>query len=230
MTTQQTLALFSNHHLYYWIARSNLETGEGCETELKANEIRDAEEEQYYVRRTGRPDPDDAAMAAHERNILLDKKCVSLTQACVFAGMAVEAFINFYPRWKSQPGSLLVAVDDLPLVSKWLVTPALINEGQRLNPGHQPMQDLRFLVTTRNRLVHSTPRAAILFEDGQAKPAQSTNDGIHGPSLNDARRCVHTVKAAVMALTNIDPSIRTDWLEQDRFHSLYPVQKPALGA
>ena len=35
MTTQQTLALFSNHHLYYWIARSNLETGEGCETELK---------------------------------------------------------------------------------------------------------------------------------------------------------------------------------------------------
>ena len=74
------------------------------------------------------------------------RRCVSLTQAAVFAAMAVEAFINFYPRWKSQHGSLLEAVKDLSLVSKWLVIPALINGGQRLNPGEQPMQDLQFLV------------------------------------------------------------------------------------
>ena len=228
--TQQTLALFSNHHLYYWIARSNLDAGKQHEEQLAVDERRDALIQQNIVNATGRPDPDYAGVATYQRVQILEKRCVALTQAAVFAAMAAEAFINFYPRWKRQPNSLLEAVKDLSLVSKWLVIPALLNGGQRLEPGMQPMQDLRSLVLLRNGLVHSVPKSAVSIKDGEFITPQAVYDNYYGPSVDEVEKCVKTVRQLVLALKNIDPAIQTEWLDQERFYSFYPVQRAKADA
>lgn len=223
MTQQQNLMLFSNHHLYYVIARENLGQGAKRDEEIQANEIRYTEIEELIVRATGRPDPEVAGEATSRRVALLEQRCQSLTQACVFAAMAVEAFINFYPRSKSQPNTILSAVDSLSLESKWLVTPALINNGNRLEPGQQPMQDLHYLVATRNRLVHSQPKVAVSIKDGEFNTPQEIIDNYYGLSVDEATRCVETVRRLVLALHAIDPTVETGWMDENRFRAFFII-------
>lgn len=224
MTQPQTIVLYSSHQLYYSIARTNLDQGRKHEEQLKLNDIINERIEDWLVKANGRPDPENTGMADRERILLLEKRCQSLTQACVFAAMTAEAFINFYPRWRSQPGSFVDAVDKLPLESKWLVTPALVNGGRRLEPGEQPMQGLDFLVTTRNKLVHSRPKAAVRIEQGEIETSQSIIDDYYGISFKVAERCVTAVRLLVTALRSIDTRVTTDWLDEDRFQGLFTAE------
>ena len=220
MTTQENLALFSNHHLYYVIARSNLDQGTKIDQQLQQDAVDEEQINELLTRTHGSPDPDYAPVADYRRIQLLEGKCQHLTQACVFAAMAAEAYINFYPRWRSQPARMLDAVDVMSLESKWFVIPALINGGQTLDPGHQPMQDLKFLVATRNKLVHSRPKVAVSIRDGQFDNPQTVAEDYYGPSLADVERCVGAVRHLVTSLQAIDPPVETEWLGQDRFHSI----------
>ena len=221
--TQHTLALYSNHQLYLLIARSNLQQGYKHEEDLSLHAQQESNLQEFFVRSTGRDNAEDAAIGNSERIRLLEVKCQALTQACVFAAMAAEAFINFYPRWKSQPARLLDSVDKLSLEAKWLVIPALLNGGQRLDPGERPMQDLQFLVSTRNQLVHSRPRSAVTAVDGELKTPDDVISNYYGISLSDADKCVKTVGQLVLGLHEIDPSVNTDWLTEDRYNPLFSV-------
>ena len=87
-----------------------------------------------------------------------------------------------------------------------------------------PCKTCNFWLSIRNRLVHSVPKSAIFIRDGELITPQHIIDGYYGPSLEDVEKCVHTVRRLVLALKEIDPAIKTDWLDQDRFHSFYPVQ------
>ena len=221
--TQQTLALYSNHQLYLLIARNNLQQGYEHDENLKLHAQEEANLQEYFVRSTGRDNAEDAAIGNSERIQLLEARSQSLTQSCVFAAMAAEAFINFYPRWKSQPTALLNAVDQLSLEAKWLVIPALINGGQRLEPGERPMQDLHFLVSTRNQLVHSRPRSAVTAVGGELITPDDAISNYYGISLSNADKCVTTVGQLVRGLHEIDPSVNTDWLNEDRYNPLFSV-------
>ncbi len=221
--TQRTVLLHSNHQLYLQIARSNLEQGYKHEENLTHHARSESSLQEFFVQSTGRDNAEDAAIGNSERIRLLVAQCQSLTQACVFAAMAAEAFINFYPRWKSQPARLLNSVDNLSLEAKWLVIPALLNSGQRLDPGERPMQDLQFLVSTRNKLVHSRPKSAVTVVDGELVPPDGFMSNYYGISLSEADKCVKTVGHLVLGLNQIDPSVNTDWLTEDLYNPLFSV-------
>ena len=79
MTTQENLALFSNHHLYYVIARSNLDQGTKIDQQFQQDAADEEQINELLTRTHGSPDPDYAPVADYKRIQLLEGKCQHLT-------------------------------------------------------------------------------------------------------------------------------------------------------
>jgi hypothetical protein len=92
-------------------------------------------------------------------------------------------------------------LDKLDVFSKWVVVPR-IAAGSQLKKSDQAMQDLRWLIKERNRLVH--------FKSQYVKPEQ-----IESYKDLDAERAIRTVKAAVLALKTVDPKANETWLQYE---------------
>ena len=222
MSNRSTIAVESNHQVYYVIARKNLERGQEIRKAIDLNEERYWQFERVQIEHYGRPDPEYIPVENARRIELLEKQCEYLTQAVVFAAMAAEAFINYYATRKGTTSHFRKYFDNLTPMQKWLIIPAYFNSGSQLDPGKKPLQDLDYLIRIRNSLIHAKPETAIVLDD---QGFHSTSDwrDFYGPSVDEATRCVNTVKELVTTLNNIDDTVQTGWLEELRFQKQFFV-------
>lgn len=118
----------------------------------------------------------------------------------IFCATSLEAYINHYAISRLSKNYLKTYLDKLDLFSKWVVIPR-ITTGTQLNAGSRALQELSWLITRRNKLVHSKSRKI------QINDLKET-DFLWGP---DAKRAIETVKNLIRELKKIDNTIDIDW-------------------
>ena len=222
MSNQQVIALHSNHHLYYSIARQNLNQGQQIQKQIEDRERQYLEIESVVIQSSGRVDPDYAPIEIARRMESLRSLCQHSTQAVIFAALTAEAFINYYSVRKSSLTYFKNHFENLQPMQKWLIIPALFNAGNSLEPGKEPLQSLSYLVRTRNDLVHAKPQTAITLGDQGFHLSPST-ENYYEPSIETASKCVTTVSNLVRGLKKIDELIETDWLNEEIFMRHFSV-------
>jgi len=118
----------------------------------------------------------------------------------VFCATSLEAYINDYAINHLSKNYLKTYLDKLDLLSKWIVIPR-ITTGIQLDAGVRPIQDLSWLISLRNKLVHYKSRKVSIDE------IKST-DFLWA---DDAKRAIETVKNLAQELKKIDNDIYIDW-------------------
>jgi len=122
----------------------------------------------------------------------------------VFSALTLEAYINHYGISRLSRNYFSNYLDKLDMVAKWIVIPKVAT-GKRLDPGSAAMQDLDWLVTLRNKLVHYKSKKVALDEI-------QTSDFLW---YEDAARAVRAVRRVTAALKRLDPETEMDWLENE---------------
>ena len=120
----------------------------------------------------------------------------------IFCALSLEAFINDYAISRTSKSYLKNYLDKLDLYSKWVVIPRLLT-GSQLDTGAQPMQDLDWLITQRNRLVHFKTKT--VERDKVTTEIQFYNEQV-------AQKAIDTVKNIILALHKIDKRANETWL------------------
>ena len=120
----------------------------------------------------------------------------------VFSALTLEAYINHYAITRLSRNYFSNYLDKLDLLAKWLVIPRLVT-GEKLDPGSNAMQELFWLVSLRNRLVHFKSKTITVEE------IKESDFLWH----EDAERSVRTAKRVVSLLKRIDPGAETDWID-----------------
>lgn len=120
----------------------------------------------------------------------------------VFSALTLEAYINHYGINRLSRNYFSSYLEKLDVLAKWLVIPRIVT-GEKLDPGSNAMQDLSWLVSLRNRLVHFKSKTITVEE------IKESDFLWH----EDAERSVRTVKRVVSLLKRIDPKAETDWMD-----------------
>jgi len=118
----------------------------------------------------------------------------------VFCAISLEAYINHYAISHLSKNYFKTYLDKLELLSKWVIIPR-ITTGTQLDTGSSALQDLSWLITLRNKLVHYKSRKI------EIKEIKET-DFLWG---DDGRRAIETVKNLVKELKQTDDDICIDW-------------------
>ncbi len=146
----------------------------------------------------------DSAKASNDLTDKLAEKndrigCLALI-VVIFCATSLEAYINDYAISHLSKNYLKSYLDKLDLFSKWIVIPRII-KGAQLDAGSRPLQDLSWLITLRNKIVHYKSRKI------EIKDIKET-DFLWG---DDAKRAIETVKNLVKELKKVDDDIYIDW-------------------
>ena len=123
----------------------------------------------------------------------------------IFCALSLEAFINDYAINRTSKSYLKNYLDKLDLYSKWVVIPRLLT-GSQLDTGAQPMQDLDWLITQRNKLVH--------FKTETVEEGKVTTK-IRAYNEQVAQKALSTVKNIVLELHKIDKKANETWLQYE---------------
>lgn len=118
----------------------------------------------------------------------------------IFCATSLEAYINHYAISRLSKNYFETYLDKLGLFSKWVVIPRIIT-GMQLDAGIRPLQDLSWLISLRNKLLHHKSRKVSIEE------IQDT-DFLWA---KDANRAIETVKNLIQELKRIDDDIQIDW-------------------
>jgi hypothetical protein len=118
----------------------------------------------------------------------------------IFCATSLEAYINHYAISHLSKNYVKTYLDKLDLLSKWVVIPR-ITTGTQLDAGSSALQDLSWLITLRNKLVHYKSRKIDI--DNIKK-----TDFLWG---DDAKRAIETVKNLAQELKKIEDDIDIDW-------------------
>ena len=219
VTAEGIVSWTSHHHEYFLVASNNLASATAFQKEIDQRDDVLAGADAVVVEYTGRPDArdNDIRMIQTPQIIqLLEKQALCITETVVFSALCAEAFINYYVTRKKSAGFLEHYLDKLTPEQKWYLVPPLLNNGRSLEPGKEPLQGLNRLVMVRNRVVHAKPSSQ------KASGSLNLTEGrFGGPSLEEARKGVATVRALVKGLANIDPVIDTAWLDNTRPEVLF---------
>ena len=127
----------------------------------------------------------------------------------VFCTTSLEAYINHYATSHLSKNYLKTYLDKLDLLSKWIVIPR-ITTGTQLDAGSRPLQDLSWLITLRNKLVHYKSRTVSIEEI-------KDTDFLWA---NDAKRAIETAKNLAQELKKIDHDVHIDWTTKS--YNKYP--------
>jgi len=137
---------------------------------------------------------------------LLAKKQNAMGQLAIvviiFSVSSLEAYINHYAISRLSRNYLKKYLDKLDLLSKWIVLPRIIT-GKQLDPGSKSVQELRWLINLRNKMVHYKSRKQRIDDIKES-------DFIWG---DDAGRALKTVRNLLLQLKKIDKEVNTDWLK-----------------
>ena len=120
----------------------------------------------------------------------------------VFSALTLEAYINHYGISRLSRNYFSNYLDKVDMVGKWIVIPKVAT-GKQLDPGSAAMQDLDWLVTLRNKLVHYKSKKVVVDNN-------QTSDFLW---YEDASRAVQAVRRVTAALKGLDPEAEMDWLE-----------------
>lgn len=120
----------------------------------------------------------------------------------IFSALTLEAYVNNYAISRLSRNSLTNYLDKLDLLSKWIVIPRIIT-GEQLEPGSKPVQDLSWLITLRNKLVHYKSRKIGIDEIKESDFFWEY----------DAEKAIKMVKNIVLRLKKIDKKVDIDWIE-----------------
>ena len=118
----------------------------------------------------------------------------------IFCATSLEAYINHYAISNLSKNYLKTYLDKLDLLSKWVVIPRIIT-GTQLDAGSKALQELSWLITLRNKLVHYKSRKIEITDIKET-------DFLWG---NDAKRAIETVKNLAQELKKIDADIYVEW-------------------
>ncbi len=118
----------------------------------------------------------------------------------IFCATSLEAYINHYAISKLSKNYLKTYLDKLDLFSKWVIIPRLIT-GTELNAGSKAFQDLSWLITLRNKLIHHKSQKIDIS-------LTKKSDFLWG---DDARKAIKTVKNIAKELKKIDIDSDIDW-------------------
>lgn len=118
----------------------------------------------------------------------------------IFCATSLEAYINHYAISNLSKNYLKTYLDKLDLLSKWVVIPRFIT-GKQLDVGSKGLQDLSWLITLRNKVVHYKSRKIEIA-------AIKDTDFLWG---NDAKKAIETVKNLAQELKKIDADIDVEW-------------------
>jgi len=118
----------------------------------------------------------------------------------VFCATSLEAYINHYAISHLSKNYLKTYLDKLDMLSKWVIIPR-VTTGTQLDTGSSALQDLSWLITLRNKLVHYKSRTVSIEE---IKDTDFLWE-------NDAKRAIETVKNLAQELKKIDNDIYIDW-------------------
>jgi hypothetical protein len=209
----------SHHHEYFLIASSNLASATALQNEIAQRNDALAGASAIVAEYTGRPDAldNDIRMIDTPEIIqFLEKQATCITEAVVFSALCAEAFINYYVTRKKSAGFLENYLDKLSPEQKWYIVLPLLNNGRSFNPGEEPLQGLNELIKVRNSVVHAKPSS-----QRAGDPFNLTEGRFGGPSLEQARKGVATVRALVEGLATIDPVVDTTWLNNTRPEVLF---------
>jgi len=127
----------------------------------------------------------------------------------VFCATSLEAFINHYAISHLSKNYLKTYLDKLDLLSKWIVIPR-ITTGTQLDAGVKAFQDLSWLISLRNKLVHYKARKVNIEELKDTDFLWS----------EDAKRAIETVKNVAQELEKIDNNINIEWTTKS--YNKYP--------
>ena len=127
----------------------------------------------------------------------------------IFCATSLEAYINHYAISNLSKNYFTTYLDKLDLFSKWIVIPR-ITTGAQLDAGSKPLQDLSWLITLRNRLIHHKSRKVSVEEI-------KDTDFLWG---KDAKRAIETVKNLAQELKKVDNKIFIDWTTKS--YNKYP--------
>lgn len=127
----------------------------------------------------------------------------------VFCATSLEAFINHYATSHLSKNYLKTYLDKLDLLSKWIVIPR-ITTGTQLDAGVKAFQDLSWLISLRNKLVHYKARKVNIEE-------LKDKDFLWS---EDAKRAIETVKNVAQELEKIDNNINIEWTTKS--YNKYP--------
>lgn len=209
----------SHHHEYFLIASNNLALAMALQKEIDQRDEVIADADALKAEYIGKPDArnnDIRTVETPQIIKLLEKQALHITEAVVFSALCVEAFINYYITRKKSVGFLGHYLDKLTTDQKWYLIPPLLNNGRSLEPGKEPLQGLNRLVKIRNRIVHAKPSSQKI-----SGPFIKTEGRFGGPSLEEARKGIATVRALVKRLATIDPIVDTAWLDNTRPEVLF---------
>lgn len=117
-----------------------------------------------------------------------------------FCATSLEAYINHYAISNLSKSYFKTYLDKLDLLSKWVVLPRIIT-GKQLDAGSKGLQDLSWLITLRNKLVHYKSRK---IEIAAIKDTDFLWE-------NDAKKAIETVKNLVQELEKIDAAVDVEW-------------------
>ena len=119
----------------------------------------------------------------------------------VFSALSLESFINNYGITRLSKNYFTNYLDKPNTLSKWIIIPKIVTRKQ-IDPGSKAIQDLSWLITLRNKLVHYKSREIPI-------------DGVKESDFfweYDAEKAIKTVKKIVLKLNAIDRKVETDWL------------------
>jgi len=119
----------------------------------------------------------------------------------IFCASALEAYINDYAINCLSKNYLKTYLDKLDLLSKWIIIPRIV-KGVQLDAGSKSFQDLSWLISLRNTLVH--------FKSRKVDISQIKESDFFW--AEDATRAIETVRNLVNELKKIDETIYVDWI------------------
>jgi len=111
-----------------------------------------------------------------------------------------SSYINHYAISRLSKNYLKTYLDKLDLFSKWIIIPRIIT-GIQLDAGSRALQELSWLITLRNKLVHSKSRKI------KIKDLKETDFLWE----HDAKRAIETVKKLLKKLKETDDTVDIDW-------------------
>ena len=118
----------------------------------------------------------------------------------VFCATSLDTYINHYAISHLSRNYFKNYLDKLDLLSKWIVIPRIIT-GTQLDAGSRPLQDLSWLITLRNELLHYKSKKVSVEEI-------KDTDLLWG---KHAERAIETVKNVAQELKKIDNNISIEW-------------------
>lgn len=121
----------------------------------------------------------------------------------IFSALTLEALINNYGIERFSATYFDKHLANLNTVSKWVVIPTLAT-GKDLNRDRQAFEGLKHLFKQRDKLVHYKTRKKKVSE------LQEHEDWV---TEEHSEKALQTVRALVEAVSEIDPSLETEWLD-----------------